>query len=71
MFLLTFVPSTEEVQRLHQDGKQVVFNFAGGGEARRNPDAWEKAKEAGIDGMLTDYPLECRLHWRSVEDSDE
>jgi glycerophosphoryl diester phosphodiesterase len=71
VFLLTFVPSTEEVQRLHQDGKQVVFNFAGGGEARRNPDAWEKAKEAGIDGMLTDYPLECRLHWRSVENSDE
>lgn len=63
VFLVTFVPESEEVERLHQHGKQVVYNFAGSGEARRNPEAWSKAKQAGVDGMLTDFPLECRLHW--------
>ncbi len=64
VFLVTFVPTAEEVQRLHKRGKQVVYNFGGSGEARRNPPAWSAAKKAGINGMLTDFPLECRLHWR-------
>lgn len=64
VFLVTFVPTAQEVDHLHQHNKQVVFNFGGSGEARRNPSAWSDAKAAGIDGMLTDFPLECRLHWR-------
>lgn len=65
VFLVTFVPTADEVKRLHANGKLVVYNFGGSGENRRNPKAWSLAKASGLDGMLTDYPLECRLHWRS------
>ena len=64
VFLLTFVPTAEEVARLHDRGKQVLFNFGGPGEARRNPETWQRVRAAGIDGMLTDFPLECREVWR-------
>jgi len=64
VFLVTFVPTAEEVQHLHKHGKQAVYNFGGSGAARRNPKAWSLAKQSGLDGMLTDFPLECRLHWR-------
>jgi len=71
VFLVTFVPTAEEVERLRQHSKQVVYNFAGGGEVRRNPAAWSKAKQAGVDGMLTDFPLDCRLHWLKESHQDE
>ncbi len=66
-FLLSSVPTSEEVSHLHAHGKLVLFNFAGSGESRRNPDAWRHAATAGIDGLLTDYPLECRAAWRKAE----
>lgn len=66
VFLLTYAPTADEVSRLHKHGKQVLFNYAGPGDARRNPTVWRQVQEAGIDGMLTDYPLECRTVWRSV-----
>lgn len=69
-FLLTATPTAEEVSRLRQDGKQVLFNYAGSGEARRNGETWRKAAAAGIDGLLTDYPLECRIVWRTARNSD-
>ena len=61
-FLLTSTPTAEEVTRLHEHGKQVLFNFAG--ESRRDSQTWKRAAAAGIDGILTDYPLECRAAWR-------
>jgi len=64
VFLLTFAPSREEVKRLHEHKKQVLFNYAGPGDDRRNPNTWRQARNAGIDGMLTDFPLECRSLWR-------
>ena len=64
VFLLTFAPSPEEVQLLHKHGKQVLFNFAGPDNSRRNPAVWQQVRTAQIDGMLTDYPLECRSVWR-------
>jgi len=64
VFLVTFVPTAEEADHLHGQNKQVVFNFGGSGEARRNTSVWSDAKAAALDGMLTDFPLECRLHWR-------
>lgn len=63
-FLLTSTPTAEEVSRLHEHGKQALFNFAG--ESRRDPQAWKQAASAGIDGLLTDYPLECRAAWRGA-----
>lgn len=67
VFLLTFAPTREEVDRLHKQGKQVLYNFAGPGDARRNPGTWKRVRDARIDGMLTDYPLECRTVWRTTQ----
>ena len=65
VFLLTFAPTPDEVDRLHKHGKQVLYNFAGPGDARRSHAVWSQVRKAGIDGMLTDYPLECRALWRT------
>ena len=64
VFLLTAAPTAAEVNRLKQRGIQVLFNFGGAGETRRNPTIWKQVRDAGIDGILTDYPLECRTVWR-------
>ncbi len=67
VFLLTFAPTAEDVRRLHEHGKQVLFNFAGPGDIRRNPDVWNRIRESQTDGMLTDFPLECRAVWRAAQ----
>ncbi len=64
VFLLTFVPNEDEVAKLRKRGKQVLFNYAGEGEHRRSEKNWLRVREVGIDGMLTDYPLECAKLWR-------
>ena len=71
-FLLTSLPTHEEVARLHGQHKRVLFNFAGTNPTRRNPTAWTQAAASGVDGLLTDYPLECCRAWRawSREDKD-
>ncbi len=66
-FLLTAVPVPGEVERLHKRGKKVLFNYAGAGKSRRRAESWRLASAAGIDGMLTDYPLDCRDVWRKTE----
>jgi len=66
-FLLTSTPTADEVSLLHKRGKQVLYNYAGSGPSRRNHNNWKQAAAAGIDGMLTDYPLECRSVWREVD----
>jgi glycerophosphoryl diester phosphodiesterase len=68
VFLLTGTPTSEEVNLLHDQGKQALFNFAGNGEGRRNSSVWKQVQAAGIDGILTDYPLECRTAWRDAVD---
>ena len=64
VFLLTGAPTPAEVQRLKKRGIQVLFNFGGAEDARRNPAVWNQVRDAGIDGLLTDFPLECRAVWR-------
>jgi glycerophosphoryl diester phosphodiesterase len=66
VFLLTAVPTVDEISLLHTHRKQVLFNFAGTGEGRRNSKVWKQVQAAGIDGILTDYPLECRTVWRGI-----
>lgn len=66
-FLLTFVPTSEEVALLRDHDKQILFNYAGEGEHRRNETNWLRAREVGIDGMLTDYPLDCAELWRNQQ----
>ena len=69
-YLLTATPTAEEVSRLHRHGKLVLFNYAGSGAARRNSETWQKAAAAGIDGLLTDYPLEFREVLRENRDQE-
>lgn len=66
VFLLTFVPADEEMSALRQRKKTVLYNFSGVTAARRNPAVWDRVREAGVDGMLTDFALDCRLHWRGA-----
>jgi glycerophosphoryl diester phosphodiesterase len=66
-FLLTSTPTADEVSRLRRRGKQVLFNYAGAGETRRNKESWKQAANAGVAGLLTDYPLECRAVWREAD----
>jgi len=68
VFLLTATPTAEEVSLVHDRGKQALFNFAGDGIGRRDPSVWKQVQAAGIDGILTDYPLECRTAWRNAVD---
>jgi glycerophosphoryl diester phosphodiesterase len=67
VFLVTFIPTKAEVDKIREQGKQIVYNFGGTLKGRRNPSTWNKARAAGIDGMLTDYPLECRRVWRNMK----
>ena len=64
VFLLTSVPNEEEVALLRKHGKKILFNYAGTGEHRREEKNWLRARELGIDGMLTDYPLDCAQLWQ-------
>lgn len=70
-FLLTATPTTDVVTRLHRHGKQVLFNYAGAGENRRNHEIWKQATAAGIDGLLTDYPLEYRTVLRTPAETEQ
>jgi glycerophosphoryl diester phosphodiesterase len=65
VFLLTYTPTREDVDRLHQHRKQTLYNYAGSGENRRNPRAWQQTQAAGVDGMLTDYPTLSQQVWRA------
>ena len=62
VFLLTFLPTVEEVSRLHEKKKTVILNVS---VSRQDPTAWDRIRQSGVDGFVTDFPLECRLHWRT------
>lgn len=53
-----FLPSKEQVDAVHAAGKKAFI--AGATVSGNLPDAWQQAAAAGIDGILTDYPLELR-----------
>ncbi len=74
VFLLAFVPNGAEASLLRKHEKQILFNYAGAGEHRRDEKIWLRVREAGIDGMLTDYPLDCAKLWqraRAAADTPE
>jgi glycerophosphoryl diester phosphodiesterase len=55
---LRFVPTAEQVKAARVAGRKVLCVgplFAG-----TEPDNWRKAAAAGVDAVLTDYPLELR-----------
>lgn len=57
-----FIPSADEVKRVHAAGKRVFL--VGPLVMGNEPANWSKGRAAGVDAMLTDYPLECRAGWR-------
>lgn len=57
-----FLPTADEVRRVHDAGKKVFL--VGPLVAGHEPENWAKGRAAGVDAILTDYPLECRAGWR-------
>ena len=71
VYLLTSVPNEAEVSLLRKHRKAILFNYAGAGEHRREKKNWLRVRELGIDGMLTDYALECAKLWQANPLEDE
>lgn len=57
-----FVPTADQVGLIHKQGKRVFI--AGPTVAGMEEENWNQCREAGVDGLLTDYPLECRKVWK-------
>ena len=55
---LRYLPTAEEIATVHRSGKHAFI--AGSTVAGNVPDNWARASEAGLDGIMTDYPLELR-----------
>jgi glycerophosphoryl diester phosphodiesterase len=53
-----FLPSADDVSRIHQAGKRVFI--AGPVVAGQETANWRSAAAAGIDALLTDYPIELQ-----------
>lgn len=53
-----FLPSREQTDAVHQAGKRCFI--AGPTVSGHTSDNWKQAASAGVDGILTDYPLELR-----------
>ena len=59
---MRFIPTVEDVKKIHDAGKRVFL--VGPLVMGNEPANWAKGRAAGVDAMLTDYPLECRASWR-------
>lgn len=59
---LRFVPTREQVERIHKSGKKIFLS--GAKVAGQEPENWMQARQSAVDAMLTDFPLECRAIWR-------
>jgi glycerophosphoryl diester phosphodiesterase len=57
-----YLPSRQEVDRVHKEGKRVFI--AGPTVAGRDPVNWQKTADAGVDAVLTDFPLSLRQQQR-------
>jgi glycerophosphoryl diester phosphodiesterase len=57
-----YLPSEEEVERIHQKGKRVFI--AGSSVAGRELVSWRQATAIGMDAILTDYSLELSAQLR-------
>lgn len=60
-----FIPTADEVKRVHAAGKKVFL--VGPLVMGNEPANWAKGRGAGVDAILTDYPLECRASWRTAK----
>jgi glycerophosphoryl diester phosphodiesterase len=53
-----FLPTGEQIESVHAAGKQAFI--AGKTVSSYLPDNWRQAVDAGVDGILTDEPLQLR-----------
>ena len=53
---LRYIPAASEVERIRKAGKRAFV--AGPTVAGHEPENWKRAISAGVDAILTDYPLE-------------
>lgn len=60
-----FIPTADEVKRVRGAGKRVFL--VGPLVMGNEPANWAKGRAAGVDAILTDYPLECRASWREAK----
>ena len=58
-----FIPNVEAMEEARKLGKQVWLALHIG---ENRPDIWDEARANKVDGICTDWPLECGLHWRLV-----
>lgn len=58
---LRFLPTADQVKQIHAQGKQVIV--VGTLVSGQEPDNWQTVRSAGVDAMLTDWPLECLRGW--------
>jgi glycerophosphoryl diester phosphodiesterase len=59
---IRFVPTPEQVRRIRDSGKRIFL--VGPLVAGNEPENWRRARAAGVDAVLTDFPLECRRVWK-------
>ncbi len=59
---IRFIPTADEVKKIHAAGKKVFL--VGPLVMGNEPANWAKGRAAGVDAILTDFPLECRAAWR-------
>lgn len=59
-----FLPTADVVKKVHAAGKKVFL--VGPLVMGKEPDNWARGRAAGVDALLTDYPLECRAAWRAA-----
>jgi len=59
-----FIPSRDEMKQVHGLGKQVWLSLH---IADKRPDLWDEARVSQMDGICTDWPLECRRQWRKAK----
>lgn len=57
-----FLPTAEQIESVRRAKKHVFI--AGSTVSGNVPDNWQRAAMVGIDGLLTDYPLELRTTLR-------
>jgi len=61
---IRFVPTAAEATHIHKAGKRVIL--VGPLVAGKEAENWRRARSAGVDAVLTDYPLECRQTWKKA-----
>jgi glycerophosphoryl diester phosphodiesterase len=63
---LRFVPGLGVIKKINAAGKQSII--AGVKVSGLEKENWSLCAQAGINAILTDYPLECRTMLREVRD---